>query len=233
MKKGARPDGENGRAPRATGTRLQWRYAAHKTGPERRENNTTKAVAQALWMSSAGRAAAVPVLPVHEPPPPSSGRVHFRGARGSACGHLGDWHLKNAPHRFSEDASQVTCAHCRNGHGRPQCRPVAPPPVPSVAPGPKVHLRATARSPACSSSPEAPVGRYVGSDDPREVTCERCRRTVLWQSVMKKPSELARTRRNREAYEEHLRAAWARAPVTPAPRVVPVCHMLEGGETRH
>ena len=49
----------------------------------------------------------------------------------------------------------------------------------------------------------------------------------------KDPSEIARYRPHCEAYEERLRADRARAPVTPAPRVVPVCHMLEGGETRH
>jgi hypothetical protein len=72
-------------------------------------------------------------------PPPSSGRVHFRGTGGSACGHLREWHLKNVPHRFSEDPSEVTCTHCRNGQGRPQCRPVAPPARPlERAPAPRV-----------------------------------------------------------------------------------------------
>ena len=51
-------------------------------------------------------------------PPPAPMKLHLRSARGSACGHLDDWHLKNAPHRFTEDASQVTCAHCRNSPGQ-------------------------------------------------------------------------------------------------------------------
>jgi hypothetical protein len=91
----------------------------------------------------AGRATAVPVLPVlpvlpvHELPPPSSGKVHFRGAGGSACGHLREWHLKNAPHRFSEDLSKVTCTHCRNGQDRPQCRPPPARPL-ERAPAPRV-----------------------------------------------------------------------------------------------
>ena len=60
-------------------------------------------------------------------PPPDADEAPPSGRSGSACGHLDDWHLKNAPHRFTEDPSQVTCAHCRNVQGRPQCRPVAPP----------------------------------------------------------------------------------------------------------
>ena len=60
---------------------------------------------------------------------------------GSACGHLREWHLKNAPHRFSEDLSEVTCGHCRNGQGsdrsvagRSACASLERAPAPRVVP---------------------------------------------------------------------------------------------------
>ena len=84
---------------------------------------------------------------------------------------------------------------------------------------------------------------YVATDDLSEVTCLRCRRSELWREALKDPSEIARYRPHCEAYEEAIRADRARffaerasdpaAVAAPAPRVVPVCHMLDGGMTRH
>ena len=110
----------------------------------------------------------------------------------------------------------------------------------SAAPGPKVHLRVTALSSACTTRAEAPIGPYVATDDLSEVTCLRCRRSELWREALKDPSEIARYRPHCEAYEEAIRADRARffaerasdpaAVAAPAPRVVPVCHMLDGGD---
>ena len=123
----------------------------------------------------------------------------------------------------------------RDDYERPAKRPEATP----AAPGAKVHLRVTARSSACSTRAEAPIGPYVATDDPSEVSCLQCRRTELWRQALKDPSKVARYRPHCEAYEEAIRADRARffaeraaaaaAPVAaPAPRVVPACSHARG-----